>query len=401
MKGKIRSVKTYHLSDNKPVVAHSVSCWLPLTMTWVYNQVKHMVDFDSIILANSTQNLRQFPWHSLYVEEGIIKKYAFKVARKLKLMHYPFVYDEAIKIHRPSIIHSHFGDQGWRDLHIAKKYGIKHVVTFYGYDVNMLPTQHPIWKERYQQLFKRADLFLCEGPHMAECVLALGCPESKIKVQRLGIDLDKIPFVPRKIGKDGVLKILIAGTFREKKGIPYALEAIALLKNKYTNIQVTIIGDSTGHYKEKIEKSKILDVIKRYELEPLIRMLGFQPHDVLMKEAYDHHIFLSPSVTSSDGDTEGGAPVTIIEMAASGMPVVSTLHCDIPFVLGAMNKSHLAVERDAYSLMIEMCNYYHMLKSSDNVMIEGNRVFIENELAISCSTKRLKMLYESILRNSE
>ncbi len=43
-----------------------------------------------------------------------------------------------------------------------------------------------------------------------------------------------------------------------------------------------------------------------------------------------HHLFLSPSVTAPDGDSEGGAPVSIIEAAATGMPVVSTTHCDIP-----------------------------------------------------------------------
>jgi colanic acid/amylovoran biosynthesis glycosyltransferase len=68
-----------------------------------------------------------------------------------------------------------------------------------------------------------------------------------------------------------------------------------------------------------------------------------------MKEAYDHHIFLSPSVTASDGDTEGGAPVAIIQMAASGMPIVSTRHCDIPNVLPA--SAELAEERDVAGLL--------------------------------------------------
>jgi len=31
-----------------------------------------------------------------------------------------------------------------------------------------------------------------------------------------------------------------------------------------------------------------------------------------------------------DGDCEGGAPVSLIEASASGIPVVSTVPCDIP-----------------------------------------------------------------------
>jgi colanic acid/amylovoran biosynthesis glycosyltransferase len=68
----------------------------------------------------------------------------------------------------------------------------------------------------------------------------------------------------------------------------------------------------------------------------------------LLEEAYRHHVFLSPSVTASDGDTEGGAPIALIEMAATGMPVVSTRHADIPEVLG---DGLLAPERDVDGLV--------------------------------------------------
>jgi colanic acid/amylovoran biosynthesis glycosyltransferase len=70
---------------------------------------------------------------------------------------------------------------------------------------------------------------------------------------------------------------------------------------------------------------------------------------VLFEQAYEHDVFLSPSVTAADGDTEGGAPVTILEMAATGMPVVSTRHCDIPAVLP---DGLLADERDVEGLHV-------------------------------------------------
>lgn len=344
-------------TKEKPVVFHSVFSWLPLTMRWVYNQLKHMNAFESIVLAEITQNLDQFPWKPIYFMRNKYAYFAFRALRKLRIISYPAIYDRAIKRHEPLILHSHFADRGWHDLPIVRKYRLKHVVTFYGYDVNMLPTQKPIWKERYKELFDKADLFLCEGPHMAKCVVSLGCSKEKVKVQRFGVEVDKIPFAPRKIEDNGILKILIAGTFREKKGIPYALEAIGMLKNKYPNIRVTVIGDSTGQKREEKEKKKILDIIKKYNLEPITRMLGFQPYSVLMEEAYKHHIFLSPSVTASDGDTEGGAPVTIIEMAASGMPVVSTWHCDVPEVIIDNISGFLVKERDPEAL----CNRLMMI----------------------------------------
>ena len=64
-----------------------------------------------------------------------------------------------------------------------------------------------------------------------------------------------------------------------------------------------------------------------------MRLLGYVSRETLREEAYEHDVFLAPSVTASNGDTEGGAPVAIIEMSASGMPIVSTNHCDIPSVV--------------------------------------------------------------------
>jgi colanic acid/amylovoran biosynthesis glycosyltransferase len=52
-----------------------------------------------------------------------------------------------------------------------------------------------------------------------------------------------------------------------------------------------------------------------------------------MDLAYRHHIYLAPSCTAEDGDSEGGAPVTLMEMAAAGLLVVSSRHADIPEVI--------------------------------------------------------------------
>ena len=96
--------------------------------------------------------------------------------------------------------------------------------------------------------------------------------------------------------------------------------------------------------------AKALATLARTGLMPYTRLLGFQPPEVLGREAYAHHLFLAPSVTAADGDTEGGAPVVLIEMVASGMPAVATRHCDIPHVLPAKWHGLLAPERDAAAL---------------------------------------------------
>ncbi len=111
-----------------------------------------------------------------------------------------------------------------------------------------------------------------------------------------------------------------------------------------------MIGDSGGQPREKEEKRAIFEVVRRHGLERNVTFLGFQPYERLLAEASRHQIFLSPSLVADDGDSEGGLPVTIIEMAATGMPVVSARHCDIPDVVLDGVTGRLANEGDANDL---------------------------------------------------
>ena len=135
-------------SEERPVVAHSVEKWLPLTMTWVYNQIKYADKFSSIVFTESVENLDQFPWQRVYADGGRNNRFVRRVMRRFGLTPRYVLFDQAIKEYQPHILHSHFGDLGWVNIPLARKNRLKHVVTFYGYDVNMLPTQEPVWRKR-------------------------------------------------------------------------------------------------------------------------------------------------------------------------------------------------------------------------------------------------------------
>jgi len=65
---------------------------------------------------------------------------------------------------------------------------------------------------------------------------------------------------------------------------------------------------------------------------------------------HSHHVLVAPSRRSRRGDSEGGAPVTIIAAQATGMPVVSTEHADIPNVVTDEQTGYLAPVRDVGAL---------------------------------------------------
>jgi len=334
----------------KLLLVHSFPVWLPQTQTWLYNQVKQLQSFgvETHVVCERTENLSQFSVNNIHSleNESFVRQTWEKGLRRLKVRRYLNFLAHVGRSIGTNIMHSHFGHIGWANLGAARKLNCKHVVTFYGLDVNQLPVRDPRWKTRYQRLFAEVDLFLCEGPYMAQSIGELGCDPNKIKVQHLGVDVENIEFQARQWHEGESLRILIAASFREKKGITYAIDALGRIA-KEVPVRLTIIGDAGQEEEERQEKVKILAALERNELSDRTRLLGYQSHQVLLQEAYAHHLFLQPSVTASGGDTEGGAPVSIIEMMASGMPVVATTHCDIPEVVGPAGLHLLAPERDA------------------------------------------------------
>lgn len=314
-------------------VAHSFEVWLPLTMTWAYNQVRYAPDVEAIVLAGATQNLERFVWRPVYTVAGGCESACLRLTRRAHVRAFPRSYGRALREHRPQVLHSHFGYRGWADLPMVRSFGPAHVVTFYGHDVTMFPRTWPVWRRRYAELFAAADLFLCEGPFMGRSLVELGCAESKVRVQRLGVELDRLPYCPRVLRDGEPVRILIAGAFRPKKGIPAALEAVAFSRARGRDLRVTVVGGSNGSAAEEAERARIEDVVRRHGLADIVTFAGMVPYEQLLVEFGRHHLFLSPSITAADGDSEGGAPVTIIEAAATGMPVVSTTHCDIPQVV--------------------------------------------------------------------
>lgn len=376
-------------------VVYSVASWLPLTMKWIYTQIKYLDNFTPLILTNTIADHEQYTQYPIFSIDQSGQRKIFEYLRKAGIRAIPPVYAKAINQYRPIVLHSHFGDWGWYDLPMAKRYSLKQVVTFYGYDISKLPVSHPKWILRYRELFDHAHLFLCEGPYMAQTLVTLGCPQDKVRVQHLGVDVDTIPFLPRQPGENGEVRILIAGRFTEKKGIPYALEAIGRIKESFPKIRVTVFGDSTRIRGDEDEKNKIMNIIQRFHMEPITKFKGFQPFDVLLKEMFNHHLFLSPSVKAHDGDTEGGAPVTIIEALASGMPVISTSHCDIPSVVTHNVSGLLSNERDTDGIT----NSLERLLTKPELwipMAKAGRKHIEAEYNARIQGQKLKEVYEKI-----
>jgi colanic acid/amylovoran biosynthesis glycosyltransferase len=329
--------------------AQSIQSWLPQTQSWLHVQLTHTPGVAHQVVCDRTENLDQFPMPRI-AARGLTAQEALDEERKapdrLPSARRRFVVRHARRAHA-RLVHSHFGNRGWRDLDAVEELSVAHVVSFYGYDAGYLPKSNPVWQERYRALFARGPLVLAEGPAMAERLIALGSRRGRTRVHALGVDLRRLPFRPASWTRGTPLRVLLAGRYIEKKGFPDGLAALGDL-SRSVPVEVTLVGDAADDERSGVEKQRIVDTIAGTGLS--VRQPGLLPYDRLLAEARTHHLFLAPSRTASDGDTEGGAPFTILEMAALGLVVAGTRHADIPFVLPPASRPFLAEEGDVPGL---------------------------------------------------
>lgn len=388
----------------KPVVAHFNSHFFKESETFIYNYISSHKAFYPVCLAPRVINLDKFA----FSRDDIYKISFFNGHQSMRLFHAiaslsgikkdELSFIETVRVKKilkdrnAGIIHAHFGHNGWKMLPAKKALNIPLATTFYGFDISQLVRSSPSWSANYKELFSAGDMFLVEGEYMKKCVLDLGCPKEKVHLQRIAVNLNKIPFRRRLPKGNDKITFIFAGRFTEKKGLIYALKAILALKQENYNIEFRIIGD--GNQRREIE-----DFISERNLKSWIRMLGFLNYGQYLNEMRQADIFVHPSVTASDGDSEGGAPTVILEAQAMGLPVISTYHADIPNIVKPGESALLSKERDWEGLTSNMEN---LIKNQERwkEMGRSGREFVQDYHNIDKEVLSLEEKYRLLLQRS-
>lgn len=378
-----------------PPVAHFRRVWFEPTETFLHNTVRSFTRCRPLLIGYERANAEAFPvdapvlalhppgsWsarlhHRLAAWRGADPHVGFHARRALR----------ALARHGARVLHAHFGYTGWYALPVKRRTGLPLVTTFYGEDASRLP-HTATWRERYAELFAEGDRFLVEGPALAEGLAKLGCPREKIAVQPIGIVPGRYRFRAREPRADGSVRLLFCASFREKKGLRYALEALALARREDPRLTLRVGGDGPG-------RAAAESLVAGLGLADAVSFLGFLRHEALLAELDDADLFIQPSVTAADGDSEGGAPTTLLEAQACGLPVLATRHADIPFVVPDGESGLLCPERDAEALAR---NLLALAKAPERwaPMGAAGREHVERFHDVDRETARLEDLYRSL-----
>ncbi len=158
------------------------------------------------------------------------------------------------------------------------------------------------------RMIRKADVIFVPTPEIMDYLAKKRFAGNKLILTGFGIESDMI----EKAHPDGKYKIdaLFVGRINETKGIYDMLKVLKIVRKKYPDFQLAIMGDG-----DKITKDKFWRKIKKANLENNIRFLGYKDG----KEKYDIiksakcFWFLSVSRSESFG-------VALLEAVCSGIP---------------------------------------------------------------------------------
>ena len=377
---------------HKPVVAHIREVFFLPSETSLHTLISKQEKFKPLCLASAFKNLGQFPFarrdcYRAAICRNRLERHIGELAGKYSAI------PGLLRRLKVEMLHAHFGPSGSFILPYARENGIPLVTSFYGYDASQLAGQKS-WQRRYRELFNGGRLFLAEGEYLSRQLIRMGCPPDKIKIQRTGIPLERLPFrqrLPKKRGEKAIF--IFCGRLVEKKGLLYALEAFRRLRETDTDFEFRIIGDGRL-------KNEVTAFIARHKMQSCTRLLGTLDYERYITEMDKADICLAPSITASNGDNEGGAPTVILEAQALGMPVVSTLHADIPNVCRRDISAVLCPERDAEKLALSL---KAILAGQDawKGMGEAGREFVSRYHDINLTIGSLEQAYASLLAEND
>lgn len=294
---------------------------LPVSETFIRNQVSALVDWQPILLGSrELQGGLETP--------GIQREIVPRGNRVSGLLRFWLSCPNSRLVRRLKeldvrLVHAHFGTDATDIWPSVKAAGLPMVVTLHGYDINIRREWWEAgraglrWRIYPHHLLRMANEqavhFIAVSKAVKDRAIEYGIPEGKITVAYIGVDTNR--FKPGGLSLEQRRKrILFVGRMVEKKAPLLMIHAYAEIRRAIPDAELVMIGDGP-----------LLSDAKRLadNLAVPVVFHGAGSSDQVLAQIHEARVLCLPSMTAMNGDAEGFGLV-LLEAQSCGVPVVSS-----------------------------------------------------------------------------
>ena len=210
--------------------------------------------------------------------------------------------------------------------------GIPYVAVAYGSEV--LEYGGRRWCDQFMKRFYgNSERVLVDSTFTAHLVAGLGIPLDKIVVVHPGLDcvpersmnLADVAALKDRLDLNGKRVLLTVARIVKRKGHDKVAEALAWLKDIYTDVVWVIAGDGP-------DTAYVQSLIQALDLQDRVRMIGRRPAAEIDLLYHVADVFVMPS--RQEGTDVEGFGLAFVEAALRRVPVVAGRHGGVPEAVG-------------------------------------------------------------------
>lgn len=350
-------------ADERPLVVSLCGTYLKPEMQSLYRQITGLKQFRNVVFAEVTAHLEKFPFDSVVAMKkrerprfrgNFLLRFWYKhvikqwppprpvgyVGHEGEYYH-PYDLVDLLEQWKPDLVHVYYGHKAVKYRRMLEASGVPWLVSFHGVDVVKF-IDDPEYVKGLQLVFQQAKVVLARSESLLERLSELGCPASKLRLNRTPVPLRTIEFKQRSAPADGKWRLLQACRLIPKKGLFTVLKALPKVIERWPDLKYVLCGSGP-------DEQRFRDEVKRAGLEGNVEVLGWMSQDELKQEFAKAHLFLHPSELTETEDQEG-VPNAMLEAMAAGLPVVATRHGGIPEAVSSGEDGLLVAEKDFEAL---------------------------------------------------
>ena len=180
------------------------------------------------------------------------------------------------------------------------------LATLQGSDI-FQATRHPVGSHLTRHVLQHCDRITALSRALQQATAAVGVPVERIKIVPNGVDTNR--FLPPRDGEREKL-ILYVGSFIERKGLRYLLDAMPEILRGFPDFRLVLIGEGPQEIALR-QQAEELGIAERTVF------IGFQPQDEIKRWMQKAKALVLPSL-------EEGMGVVLLEALACGTPLVAS-----------------------------------------------------------------------------